>query len=126
MANEISYTITVTYSNPASGINSFTMSSGADSISIQNEPGPYQKQTFAVTTTSTTLPTSLIGTLGPAILRNCDSTNTIFVFANTSDTNALLQINPGEVQFFRFATSSTPAVKSNAGSPLLEFQIIGN
>jgi hypothetical protein len=126
MANEISYTITVTYSNPNYNITQFTFTSGADAISIQGEPGPYQRGTFTTSTSQTAIPSAAIGTLGAAVLRNCDSTNTIFVFATASGGSALLQLNPGEVQFVRFATTAVPSVKSSAGTPILEYLLIGN
>src|ERR1035441_3098006 len=126
MANEISYVITITYANPNYNISQFTFTSGADAISIQGEPGPYQRGTFTTSTSQTAIPSAAIGTLGPSVLRNCDATNTIYVYATAADTNALLQINPGEVQFVRFATTAVPSVKSSAGTPILEYLMIGN
>ena len=126
MANEISYTITVTYSNPNFNIPSMTFASGSDSISIADEPGPYQRNVVNVTVTQTAIPLSLVSTLGPCMLHNCDSTNAISVYATASDTNALLTINPGESQFVRFAQTAVPSVACVAGSPLLEYWAISN
>jgi hypothetical protein len=121
----IIYSTTVTFTDANANIQSFTFTSGTDSVSTA-EPGTYQRQTFPTSTSSTNLPTALIGTLGMVALRNCDSTNTIFLFANVSDTDSLIQIGPGEVHWTRFAQTATPAVASSEGTPVLEFLLFGN
>lgn len=128
MANEINYTMTLTYTNAAYNIQAVTLTSGADMISINGtQPGPYERNVFQVTSSIADIPATLIGTLGVALVHNCDSNNPIDIYANTSDSsNPLLTIGPGEWQLLRFATSSTPAVKTPTGTALLEYFLIGN
>lgn len=121
----VNYSITISFNDTQANVATFSFNSGNDAVTT-SEPGTYQRQTFPTSTSSTALPTALIGTLGLVALRNCDATNAINVYANTSDTHALLTINPGEVHFTRFATGSTPTVAATTGAPLLEYLLFGN
>jgi hypothetical protein len=121
MANEIQYTITLTYANVAYNIPALTITSGADAVSITDEPGPFQRNVLQLSTSKTAIPTALIGTLGLAILHNCDATASVNVYAASGDTTPLLTIGPGVWQLVQFSPAATPNVQATAGTPLFEY-----
>jgi hypothetical protein len=127
MAGEILYNITFQYANGAYNLPAVAVSTGSDSADIAStQPGPFERNVVTVTTSSTAIPATLIGTLGMALLHNCDSAISINVYPTAGDTNALLTLKPGEWQLVRFATTSTPAVKVASGTALLEYFLVGN
>ena len=127
MAQEIAFNIVFQYQNTAYNIPAIAVSTGSDTADIAGtQPAPFERNVVTVTTSSTAIPVTLIGTLGIALLHNCDSAISINVYPNSSDTNALLTIKPGEWQLVRFATTAVPAVKVASGTALLEYMVVGN
>ena len=130
MANEISYSSLLSYVNALQNIASLSFGSGTKSASIVTQPGNFERTVITVTDTKTAIPTPLIGTLGLSGLHNCDAANSVFVYANTSDTTPLLEIKPGEWSGpLRFAQAAVPAVATTASSgltALLEYFVLDN
>jgi hypothetical protein len=123
MANEISFSSTLTYTNPAAHVAANTIS-WVDPISIISSPA-YQRNVQVVTTSKSALNLVLISTLGYTVLHNADATNSINVFLNTTDTGSLL-LYPGEWQTVRFNADCVPQVQSGAGTPMLEYYALSN
>lgn len=126
MADEIQYSITLTYKNAAFNIAALTVSSGNDLASIANQPGPWERNVLTTTTSKAGIPTSLVSVLGLAVLHNCDAVNSISVYATASDANPCLTLLPGEWQLVRFAQTAVPNVAASAGTALLEYIVFGN
>jgi hypothetical protein len=128
MAGNISLTQTLTYTSPAvnaasPGIVANTLSSGVDSVTTAFSA--YERNVQIVTTSKTALSIALISNIGYMMLHNCDSTNVINLYLNSTDTG-YITLNPGEFDSLRFGSACVPFVVSVAGSPSLEYYALSN
>ena len=121
--NELTLSVTMTYSNPAANVKANTVSF-VDPISIISSPA-YERNVQVVTTSLVPLSLALITTLGYIAMHNADPVQPVAIYLNTTDTGSLL-LNAGEWLVVRFNPACVPQVICSAGSPMLEYYAINN
>jgi len=130
MANEISVTSALTYTNTANGIAATTLQIGGASnnalFNISGKNFVYATKSFTTGAGGTAIPLGAVGTLGWVAIKNNDAANYIQVLTAVSGT-VFLRINAGEMASFRFDQGVTaPAILANTASVLTEYMILEN
>lgn len=130
MANEISVTAALNYTNTANGIASTLLQIGGSTnnaaFSITGKNFTYLSKSFPTSAGGTAIPLGAVGTLGWCAIKNNDATNYIQVLTAASGTT-FLRINAGEMALFRFDQGITaPAILANTASVLTEVLLLEN
>ena len=97
---------------------------GASSFAVSMAGKNVSKGT-QVTGSAAAIPLGGIGTIGLAVLKNLDGTNSIAI-RNGSGGSNFLTVGPGETAVFRFTSGVVPFSVALAGTPLLEYMICEN
>ena len=124
MANEITASASLSYTNSAVNVNS------AEALAIAGSTftivgSRFSKGLFSVPTTAngTAIPIPA-GTLGWCIIKNNDSTNYVELMSAVSGT-VFAKIAAGEVAMFRFpSTITAPAAIANTAAVKIEYLIL--
>ncbi len=121
MSNELTVSVSLTYTNPAQNVSANSLAASGVLFSIQAAPGTYERNVQQVTTSKVPLSLALVPTPGLIVLHNCDNVNSVNVWQNTGITPAALTLPPGGCQLVQFTPGSVPQVQSSAGTVLLEY-----
>lgn len=123
MANEITVTASLGYSNSAVNVSSQSLSISGSTFTIAGSR--YAEGLFTVPTTAggTAIPIPA-GTLGWCIVKNNDATNYVELLSAVSGT-VFAKIAPGEIALFRFSTNiAAPAALANTSSVKIQYLIL--
>lgn len=129
MANEISVTAILQYTNTAQNIAALLLQEGGSSnnalFSITGKNFVLNTKSFPTSAGGTAIPLGgITGNLGWAAIKNNDPTNFITVL-NAASGTTFLKLKPLEMAVFRFDTSVTaPAILANTGACLVEYLIL--
>jgi hypothetical protein len=127
MANEITVTASLNYTNSAASIASQTLtikSPGKFSITGSD----FTQSTMSVPTTAggTAIPRASLGTPGWAMIKNLDATNYVEILSAVAGT-VMIRLNANEVALFRFAQGITaPAAIANTAAVIIEYLFLEN
>ncbi len=127
MANEITVTAALNYTNTTLNIASTTLTIKAPG-KFSTAGGDFTQSTMSVPTTAggTAIPRGSITAPGWAMIKNNDATNYVEILTAVAGT-AVIKINAGEVALFRFAAGITaPAAIANTAAVLIEYLFIEN
>lgn len=119
MANEIQVSANLTYAK--GGMASESLVTTGQNVTWTGTRSI--KRTFTVNNSDTTIPLPE-GTLGLAMFKNLDATNTINIKTASGGT-VIVSLQPGECALFRFGSGVTaPVAISSAGTPEMEYAIL--
>ena len=127
MANEITVTASLNYTNTAANIASTTLTIKAPG-KFSTAGGDFIQATMSVPTTAggTAIPCGSITAPGWAMIKNNDATNYVEILNAVAGT-AVLRLNANEIALFRFAAGITaPAAIANTAAVVIEYLFIEN
>jgi hypothetical protein len=120
MANEITLNSTLSYAKGAITTKTLGVTGKGIDVSGTN----YVQAQQPITTSATALDISNLTTLGFAIFRNNDNSNSVDLMTSTSGAH-FATLLPGEIATFRFPSAVTaPAAIATGGTVNIEFLII--